>query len=207
MEGLIVLAVIALYFVVLIGFTVAGYKIPARRGLSRATRWLGAAIGFSVIFLPVFWDTIPTLWLYRHYCKTEGGLKVYKTLEKWKQENPEVADTLVEIKAPDYHVSIPGVDDAYQLNQRFRWEIRNSTRPLGINMRDERLVDVSNGDVLAQSIEFSIVLSNVFASGIHSFRDIKLWLARTYCQDDYRSSGHWAFGHIKNEVRELGESK
>lgn len=207
MDGLIVLGVIALYFVVLIGFTIAGYKIAATRGLGRGKRWVGAAIGFAVIFLPVFWDTIPTLWLHRHYCETEGGLKVYKTLDLWKQENPGVADTLVQVQAPNYDVSVPGADEAYQLNQRFRWEIRNSARPFGISMRDERLVDAKNGNILAQSIEFSIVLSNAFSSGIHSFRDIKVWLARTYCQDGYRNSEYSAFGEIKNEARELGESR
>jgi hypothetical protein len=206
MEGLIVLGAIALYFILLIGCTIAGYKIAAKRALSKGKRRLGAAIGFAVIFLPVFWDTIPTLWLHHHYCQTEGGFTVYKTLEQWRLENPRVVETLTSQNLSP-RVSIPDVEQAYQLNQRFRWEVRTSTRSFGIRMLDERVVDAKTEEVLAQYVDFGTGIPNIVASGINSFRDIKLWMDRKFCLGTSRGPVYRAFGEFKSAAKHLGDKK
>jgi hypothetical protein len=203
MEGIVVLGIIALYFILLTGCTVAGYKIAARRGLSKGKRWTGAAIGFAVIFLPVFWDAIPTLWMHRHYCHTEGGLRVYKTLDQWKEENPGVAEALTSINLSPL-VSIPDVDQAYQLNQRIRWEIRTSTRLFGIQMRDERVTDSQTTEVLAKFVDFGTGIPNVFASGFGSFRDLKLWLDKNTCLGTSRGQEYREFGEFVAAAKNLG---
>lgn len=206
MDGLIVLGVIALYFMVLIACTIAGYKIAAERGLSKVKRWVGAAIGFGVIFVPVFWDTIPTLWLHRHYCQTEGGFTVYKTLEQWKAENPGVAQTLVAVPVPHNRRLVAGEVQAYQLNQRFRLEVGEELRSFGIRKRREALVDVRKGDALAEYINFSTAISD-WSSGIHSFRDVKVWMNRNFCTDDPRTSGRLPFGEFWSQSMLLGDDK
>lgn len=206
MEAIVVLGVVVLYFVVLIACTVGGYKIAKRRGLSPRKRRLGAAIGFAVVFIPMFWDTIPTLWLHRHYCQTEGGFTVYKTLEQWKAENPGVAQTLVAVPVPHNKRLVAGEVQAYQLNQRFRLEVGEELRSFGIRKRREALVDVRKGDALAEYINFSTAISD-WSSGIHSFRDVKVWMNRNFCTDDPRASGRLPFGEFWSQAMLLGDDK
>jgi len=207
MEAIVVLGVIALYFIVLIACTIAGYRIAARRGLSQRKRWLGAGIGFAVIFLPVFWDTIPTLWLHRHYCKTEGGFTVHKTLEQWKTENPGVAQSLVPIPVSQNRLVVSGASQAYQLNQRFGLIVREDLRPLGIRKRHESLVDVKTNTVLAEYTNFSTGISSWPSSGLNSLRDVKIWISRNFCVEDPRESGRLAFGEFWNQAMLLGVGK
>ncbi len=152
MAGLIVIAVIALYFIVLVGCSIAGYKIAAKRNLSTGKRWLGAAIGFGLIFLPVFWDVIPTLWLHRHYCETEGGFTVYKTLEQWKLENPGLAETLSEQLEPEYSSTR---SQRHWITQRFYSENSQDAKfAHAIGREEEVLVDSITHQTLARSINF-----------------------------------------------------
>lgn len=55
---------------------------------------LGSLTVSLVIFLPVFWDTIPTRMAHDYYCKNEAGFTQYKTLEQWKAENLGTWETL-----------------------------------------------------------------------------------------------------------------
>jgi hypothetical protein len=207
MIGMIVLGVIGIYIFVLIAFTFAGYRIAVRQGWSGPKPWLGAAMGFALIFLPLFWDAIPTLWMHRHYCESEAGLKIYKTLDQWKAENPGEVESLVKVPVSENAVTVTGVTRGYQLNQRFRWEIRESIRWFGIGMYDERLVDTKNGEVLAKFVDFSTRIPNWVESGLHSLRDIKFWMDRNFCEYDHRKSGRLEFGEIEKHAEMMGAQR
>jgi len=120
MFGLIVLLVIAGYIAVSVLVVKATMRWARRRGRS-AVRW-GWGAGL-LMYLPVFWDFIPTVLLHRYLCATEQGFWVYKTVEQWQQENPGVAETLSWAKVPE-SFEAPEISDGLLLNQRFVWELR-----------------------------------------------------------------------------------
>lgn len=206
MEAIVVLGVVVLYFVVLIACTVWGYKIAKRRGLSPGRRRLSAAIGFAVVFLPVFWDTIPTLWLHRHYCETEGGFTVYKTLEQWKRENPGVAETLdrqSELKLYD-----PAIGNRFWATQRFYTDVKRTQVFHAIERTEHVLVDAVTQQLLARSVNFwrgrswSLVSSG---GSLDDFRQMfTLGWGNRECE---KPSPTDKFTQFRYEFRQLGGKK
>lgn len=94
MIGLMVLFVMLIYFIALFWVTRKFYKVAKNKGKSIKIAYLHGLLGFSLVFLPVFWDFIPNRISFYYYCKNDAPLKVYKTLEQWKLENPGVFETL-----------------------------------------------------------------------------------------------------------------
>ena len=126
MIGPLVLVVGAIYLALMLLATGAAYRWAANKGPSRPTRIIAAAVGFLFVYLPVFWDHIPTLVMHKYYCETEAGFWIYKTLEQWKLENPGVSDTLRE------ELDGRSSNGAYILNQRFNWAVKKNG-PLWLN--------------------------------------------------------------------------
>lgn len=159
MIGLLYLIVGVLYLVVLVMVTRSAYRWAARKEMSKRNRWLAAAGGFLLVYLPVFWDHIPTLVMHKYYCEKEAGFWVYKTLEQWKAENPGGSEELVPNKG--IKSRFVGSTDQYSLieavNGRVsRLTIRdykmNAVLPLG--REEQQLVDTKNEFVLARQVGF-----------------------------------------------------
>jgi len=199
--SLVILFFIALYIAVLVAATVLPYKFGLKRGWARPKCRLAATGGFLLVFLPVFWDWIPTIWLHSYYCEKYSGLTVYKTLEQWTQENPGAAATLVRQKPP---LQVGPEDHYYyQLNQRFRWEVQRAERPFGVRRRDDRIVDSSTGTVVAQLTDFSTGIAGPNAPS-RGFRDIKVWMNRNYCEGDGNMVSRKEFAQLRLKFETLG---
>lgn len=164
---LTLLGLIALAFVVVITIAVV---FAARTGRSK---WRWALGGFLLVYLPIFWDWIPTVVAHKYYCSTEAGFWVYKTLDQWKAENPGVAETLVANKSP------VTIQNAYVLNQRFNWVIKQARYfPLNHMVREEQqVVDSKAGEVLARYVDYSASHERRQAG----WSGWKLWLYRPHC--------------------------
>lgn len=159
MFGLIVLIVMALYLLMLVWATRRGWRWGIeKKGWTGKKRWLGAAIGFLIVYLPVFWDWIPTVAVHQYYCAKDSGFWVYKTLEQWKKENPGVMEGLVANKVAIQRV---GDNDNYTntvvRNQRFNSvdQILHSVALLPVYSSTSEIVDSGNGEVLARYVDYS----------------------------------------------------
>ena len=174
MFGLIVVVVGVIYLVVLIVVTRVAYSIAKKRGYSKAKCRLAAVGGFLVIYLPVFWDHIPTVVAHQYYCSKDSGFWIYKTLEQWKAENPNVI--LTQEGATDIQKEEDAYIEIHQINQRLNWVVRlNSTSSvLQVSKREEIIVDRNNDGVLARFIDFS--RGNQRSTGT-----IKIWLVSNDC--------------------------
>jgi hypothetical protein len=200
--GLVILFFIALYVAVLVATTVLPYRFGLKQGWTRRKRRLAAAVGFLLIFLPMFWDWIPTVWLHSYYCEKYGDLTINKTPEQWKLENPDVATTLVRQKPP---LQVGAGDKYYfQLSQRFRWEIEYTDKLLGIGQREDRVVDGKTGEVMARNIDFWTVHS---VRSIQTFRDVKIWMNRNSCQTEGKMVNAKRFSRIEADYASLGEQQ
>jgi hypothetical protein len=181
MFGLVVLVVMALYFSLLVWVTKRGWRWGIeKKGWTGKRRYLGAAIGFLIVYLPVFWDWIPTVAVHQYYCATESGFWVYKTLEQWKQENPGVMEGLNQILQPSQKTSYGDID---VIDERFAIEThRRQVLPfLTTNIADRRLVDRKNSEVLTKGIDVGSGVGNWVTGG-----GWKFWLNQPACrQDDF----------------------
>ena len=81
MLGLVVLVVMVLYLWLLVWATRRGWRWGIeKKGWAGHKRWLGAASGFLIVYLPVFWDFLPTVAVHQFYCAKDSGFWVYKTI-------------------------------------------------------------------------------------------------------------------------------
>jgi hypothetical protein len=206
MSGVAFLTMMLGYVVILGLVTYFFYRWARRRAPQSALRWLAPLTAFLVLFLPVFGDAVPTLLTHRLYCEREAGFTLGKTIDDWLRENPGAVETS-RSSGPAPQVHVAGTDMAYQLNNRARWEIRAETRPWGIHMREDRLVDSKNGEVLAKLVDFDTGVRNILVHGYESYRDIKMWMARSGCHDDSAQSGRPRFGLMMEQLESLGVKK
>jgi hypothetical protein len=83
MFGLLILLAAVVYLAVLVGAVLVGWRAGRRIG-----SWpLGigfAALAFAIVFLPLFWDAIPTYAQHRQYCTKDAGLSIMVLPEAWR---------------------------------------------------------------------------------------------------------------------------
>jgi len=176
MFGLIVFGLLAIYLVVLAWATRQGWRWGIeKKGWTGRKRWLGAAIGFLIVYLPVFWDWIPTVAVHQFYCAKDSGFWVYKTLDQWKAENPGVMEGLHQMLQPRQKTDYGDIDI---LDERFVLEThRTSPVPmLTTNIADRRLVDRKTGEILAKAIDVGSGVGNMVTGG-----GLKFWLNQKPC--------------------------
>lgn len=159
MFGLVVLVVMGLYLWLLVWATRRGWRWGIeKKGWQGRKRWLGAAIGFLIVYMPVFWDFIPTVAVHQYYCAKDSGFWVYKTLDQWKVENPGVMEVLVANKGEpsSSQGDMENYTDTYFVNQRFNLVVKHNGQFLFNRWRHEReVVDMKTNTMLARYVDFS----------------------------------------------------
>ena len=197
-----------LYLGFLVGYIVL-IALAARFGahLARVSGHSPKLWGFVaglLVYLPVFWDFIPTVALQCYYCVTQGGFTQYKTLGEWKRENPGVWKTLTPSRRVNGLLTSTQLWDTerYVLNQRFVWDITTTYHLLHIRERKESIEDVKTGEVLAKYVNFDTDVGNV-ETGLRNFRDYKFWLRIDSCESSDRSQ-QMKFNGYLGSIKDLG---
>jgi len=182
MLGIIFLSVVLLYLALLVWTTRRGWRWGIeKKGWTGRKRWLGAGIGFLMVYLPVFWDWLPTVATHRYYCAKESGVWVYKTVEQWKAENPRVMEGLVESPISIKHVGNDNdFTDTIELNQRFA-HVHRFKGSLKFNLwrHEHEVVDTKTHEVLARYVDFSTSQERQQAG----WNGWKFWLSSRRCID------------------------
>lgn len=200
--GLIFLAAILLYFALLFGAPALVSRYARKYNWSVGKRRLTATAVFLAVFLPMFWDSIPTLWAFSYYCDNYAGLTVNKSPEQWERENPGVAETLVRQSPPLQRGS---AEKGYlQLNQRFRWTFENEDKLLTIVQREEKVVDSQTGEVLVRYVTF---WTRHTIRGFKNLRDVKIWLNRNSCEPEGQMKTRSDFNRLAAAFENLGSAK
>jgi hypothetical protein len=195
MFGLIVVIALAVYLAFIVAVTLYSWRSAKKKKLPLRTRFFAATLGFLIVYLPVFWDHIPTVLIHGYYCDKEAGFWIYKGLHQWKLENPGVLEKLVARKGdPHSHTSENDNEsyvDTYFLNERFNM-IESRRGKLFLNRwRHERLlIDAKTNDVLGKYVDFSTSQQKPMAG----WSGWKLWLQKDNCQggmENAISSANW----------------
>lgn len=191
MIGLIILGVAAIYIALLGVFSVSGYRWAKRRGLSGAQCRLVAAGGFLFVYLPVFWDHIPTIIAHQYYCATKAEFREFKSVEKWKAENSKELGNLLRQSHMSYSY----------LNKRIISETtykKIDILPITISTVD--VIDDSKGEILATLVSVGSGYGNMMTSP--DVRSMKFWLNLGSC-----APGLDKISAMKHEFYKLGTPK
>lgn len=137
---------------------IAVWRWAIKRGKPRAWSW-GVAAALAI---PVwaFWDYYPTKWAHEYYCKKEAGFWVYKTLDRWKAENPGDIETLSSQRVwPPRHDHVGDMENYVStdlINLRFNAVLKKNGPFLFNRWRwEQEIVDSKTNEVLARSVDFS----------------------------------------------------
>ena len=186
--GLVILGVLVLYLLISVGIVMwaASY---ARKNKKNAKMWGGGAA--LVMYLLVFWDHIPTVVAHKYYCEAEAGFWIYKTVDEWKAENPGAMETLMANQTP---VSI---QNAYVLNERFNWVIKQKPFfPLNHMIREEQqIVDSRTKEILGRYVNYSASHERRQAG----WTGWKFWLDSSHCDGGVRDESK--LRQFKNKFR------
>lgn len=155
MIGLIALIVLGGLLALAIWVFLCTHKTMLGNGRSGAvaTAWaFGAVLALS---LPITWDAIPTWIAFKYYAHKEAGLKVFKTLEQWKVENPGVAETL-EPYGKDYNdrrtkaIELKDNKTRRMLNARFAFDLEILNPVLSVHLVHQDIVDTKTGEIMVR---------------------------------------------------------
>lgn len=183
MIGLILLIVGAVYLVVMVLVTRATYRWAKNKGLSKVKCWLAAAGGFLIVYLPVFWDHIPTLIAHQYYCATKAGFWIYKTPEQWKKENPGVAETLTYSKLSQAFSDPKDGTIITSLNERF--EDKRSYTHLSfipVTIFTDVISDRITSELLVKHVTAGTGYGNPMTGS--DPRSMKFWLSLGPCEGE-----------------------
>ena len=192
MIALLYLAFFAVYLLVAIGITSAVAKVASRKG-KRVWPWVTLSIAF--FYLLIFWDWLPTQYLFYHYCEADGGFRIYKTVEQWKAEHPGVAETL-------RYEENRRRNGVRQLNQRFIYKFDNEPLVLSLSRVTSRVIDRETGEVLAEYINYSSG-GNLMVGG-RGLTHLKPWLGHGRCPADVGAKNERKFWSFVSAVQRMG---
>lgn len=200
--GIVIFGALVVYAIVLAAGTWFAYRWAAKRSLSLGKRCLVAASGFLVVYLPVFWDHIPTLIAHKYHCEKEAGLRISKTVEQWKAENPGVVETLTWSEASSTSQLADGAT-RLDLNERVFLDTRRRHLPfLPTTISEDLIVDRKTQDVLAQQITVGSSYGNIGVSG--DWRALKFWLSLDGCP---QAAEMRRFSFLVTEFKRMGVKK
>jgi hypothetical protein len=193
MIGLMFLLVLIPYCVLVLWLTIKGMNIGRKKfgnQTSQARRKVYAYgfAGFAIATVPVFWEAIPTYIVYKDAVRDEAGLKIYKTFEQWKLENPTVTSNFLGARGTGVVRTPEGVL-RYPLNLRISIDLIEFKRPFAVVVYKQNLVDLKTNEVLS---EFTYVRSGNHG-GLATGGDgwWKFWLIRSSETDDPSSLETW----------------
>ena len=145
------------------------YRNRRRHGKSDAVSFAWAVGAVVVLSLPIAWDAIPTWIAFEYYSNKEAGVKVFKTLEQWKAENPGVAETLQPFGSNDkraQHENLGNNKFRTPLNDRFVYDDQYFDKLiLSVYANRLALIDLKKNEVLVSYIEVGSGNAGGFASG------------------------------------------
>jgi hypothetical protein len=187
----LLLAAIAAYIAV---------KVAKSKGATKRGKIVTGAIAFFVVWLIPFWDWLPTVIYHNYLCRTEAGVKIYRSVEgvegfladgAWPlnlgYEYVDVSATSSVVRYrrnPDKSSSKPWIEEAVRKpslygfkSQRFRLKWN------ALELRYTTYV-VSSDEVLATFIDFATTAADPNVS-MSEWR--KPWLANSSCFSDSNS--------------------
>jgi hypothetical protein len=166
-----------------------------------ARRWKYGVL--VAVLLLIFWDWLPT-WIAYQYYSRQAGLQVFKTLDQWKAENPEVAEAL-EVYGRTHAdkrgdmIRLSGNKYRDPLNDRFAHDYWREYPFLSVKIWRHQLVDLKANSVI---VDLTTVTAGN-SGGVHAGGEgwWKFWLIRDRTSTMKQQQG--AFFRFVEEARKI----
>ena len=202
MIGLVILVVGAIYLALLFWATRAAFRWAKNKGFSKGRCYAAAVGGFLVVYLPVFWDAIPTFVANKYFCATEADFTVFTTIDQWKAANPGAAERLTWRDMSNHEVLSDGTW-RYLLNERMVWEVKKRTPIpfISTTLHEDLIRDQKTGQILAKRVGVGSGYPNPMVGG-NDWRGVKSWLELGRC-----SPMLIEFGKFQTAAKQMGEKK
>jgi hypothetical protein len=97
---------------------------------------------------------------------------------------------------------LPDGEKKHWLNQRFAWKTQFSKHSFGIRKREEQIIDIETGELLAEYVDFDTDIIQL-GLGPRYFRDYRVWLNADSCGASNRKQGV-KFNGFYYKVKQLG---
>jgi hypothetical protein len=169
MIGLISIIAVGGLFLLACGAFTWTYRARRRKGQSQRAAFVWAMAAVALLSLPITWDAIPTWIAFEHYSRNEAGVKILKTLEQWKAENPGVAETLEPYRLRDKRANVTRLANGklrYPLNDRFAYDTwKRDQLFLSVYANSYEVIDRKSGEVLMRYVEVGSGNPGGLASG------------------------------------------
>jgi hypothetical protein len=198
MFGLIALIVVGVYGFAVIWLTMKGLKYGAQKYTRNTTKDAVKAnlcgfVGFALLTAPILWEAVPTYWTYTKITETEGGLKVFKTFEVWKKENPEPAKKL-SYEDGQKKQSLPGGWTRRRHNSKISYDNKFEKYANTVTAFRSRLIDEASGEILAA---FTYVESGSAGRAPGGDGWWKIWLNHSSIEDSKLEASAWSSLQLK----------
>ena len=187
MIGLIVLVGTLVYVTLIILATRWAYRWAKGKGFTKGKCLVSAALGFLVVYLPVFWDHVPTLLAKQYLCVTESRFQVLKSVEIWKGENPFTIESLPNIGSSGSPTKDETFDDGrekrttYFLSDHIAWIVsqKDVSTFLPVIRIEQHVTDIKKDNVLVSYVNFST--GNSVRHTVGPPGPLKFWLSTGSC--------------------------
>ncbi len=182
MFGLVVLAGAALY----LGLMFVTVRFAWRQGLAsggaRRKAFCYAAVAFLIVYLPVFWDHIPTLAVHRYHCAKDAGFTAYVEAKNWHAENAKAVAMVNRLPSREREGAGQAVrtSDGFDRYAVFGGLVHADYRSVQVGWEglpvwrsEHRISDAHTGETLAKAVDYS--------SGYGTTEGLRWWLRRSSC--------------------------
>jgi hypothetical protein len=184
MFGLVVLIAAALYCLVMFLSVRGAWRKGLAIGGSQAWAFRYAALAFLAVYLPVFWDHIPTLVVHRAMCAKDAGFTAYVDAKQWHARNAEAVAVVNRLPRNEREASIkaPKTHDGFDRYSDFGGLLRNDYKYeavvswLTVGRTERRVVEEKTGKVLAIAVDYG-------AGGPSRPENLRWWLRKGGCFD------------------------
>jgi len=197
MIGLAYLVLGAIYVVAMV--CLVGWAWRKGRKLNRSVAIACATLAFLSLYLPVFWDFIPTIIAHRYYCAKDAGTVIGTDPEQWiNQHSNEIAELRIDpLNRPqefEYFTTQDGWEGWYPNKAVMRrHRIQHVGWAIVVQRLETQIVDLRTHAILASQVDYQTGRS--FASGSY-----KVWNYSPTC-DSWKSQSPFEAATTKYELR------
>jgi hypothetical protein len=180
MMGLLYLAAAAVYLTLMFFVVRWAWRKGRSGGGSMAKASAFAFVGFLAVYLPVFWNHIPTVLTHRSMCAKEAGFKALVPAEQWRAQHAAAVDAVRQLPRDKREKTSSEYQgpDGFRRFTYFGGLLANDFKGeafggwgIEVDRTTFRIVDAATAEVLATSTDFR--------TGKQS--DLRFWLYRDGC--------------------------
>lgn len=163
MMGLMYLGAAVLYLVVMFTVTRWAWRTGRANGGSRARGLAFALVGFLAVYLPLFWDLIPTVAAHRIYCARDAGFTVHVPAPHWRRNHEQEIQRAWNLPRSEREAlssrvqTVDGFSRITHFNHLLASDFKSEQIAIwGVNLRrlTWRTADALTGETLATAVDY-----------------------------------------------------